>query len=145
MIPYSDRWRLHRRLFHQSFRPRAAIQYHPVQLQKARELIVDLLATPQNFIAHLQTHSAAIIMSIIYGYETARWDDPIVSVVNRAIDICVAAVRPEVAAFLGFLPFLRYIPAWFPWRIFQTNCVAISKIRPMKWSKPLSNLSSRGW
>jgi cytochrome P450 len=55
MVPYSDRWRLHRRLFHQAFRPEAALDYYPVQLQKARELILNLLETPEDYIAHVQT------------------------------------------------------------------------------------------
>ena len=55
MVPYSDRWRLHRRLFHQAFRLEAVLNYHPIQLQKAHELILNLLETPENYIAHVQT------------------------------------------------------------------------------------------
>ncbi|KAI9566797.1 cytochrome P450 [Boletus coccyginus] len=127
MVPYSDRWRLHRRLFHQAFRPEAVLDYQPVQLQKARELILNLLETPENYIAHVQTHSTSIIMAVIYGYETARRDDPIVNVVDRAVNLAVASIRPEVAAFLGFFPFLRYIPAWFPGASFKRTAVLSQK------------------
>lgn len=44
-------------------------------------------------------------MSVVYGYETARRDDPIIKVVDRAVNLAVASIRPEVAAFLGFFPF----------------------------------------
>lgn len=47
-------------------------------------------------------------MSVVYGYETARRDGPIVNVVDRAIRLAVASIRPEVAAFLGLLPFRKF-------------------------------------
>ncbi|KAG8212991.1 cytochrome P450 [Butyriboletus roseoflavus] len=123
MVPYSDRWRLHRRLFHQAFRPEAVLDYHPIQVQKARDLVLNLLETPESYAAHIQTHSTSIIMSVVYGYETARRDDPIISVVERAVNLAVASIRPEVAAFLGFFPFLRYIPPWFPGASFKRTAL----------------------
>ncbi|KAN0092739.1 Cytochrome P450 [Tylopilus felleus] len=126
-IPYSDRWRLHRRLFHQVFRPEATLSYQPIQLQKGRDLILNLLETPENYVAHVQTHSTSIIMAVVYGYETARRDDPIVNVVNRAVKLAVQSIRPEVAAVLGFIPFLRYIPTWFPGASFKRNAVLSQK------------------
>ncbi|KAH7884744.1 cytochrome P450 [Phlebopus sp. FC_14] len=127
MVPYSDRWRLHRRLFHQAFRPEAALNYNQMQLRKARELLQNLLEAPTDFIAHLQTHSASIIMFVVYGYETAPRDDPIVAVVDRAVNLAVASIRPEVAAFLGFFPFLRYIPSWFPGASFKRTALLSQK------------------
>lgn len=46
-------------------------------------------------------------MSVVYGYETALQDDPIISVVDRAVNLAVACIRPEVAAILGFFPFRK--------------------------------------
>jgi hypothetical protein len=46
-------------------------------------------------------------MSVVYGYETAPRDDPIIGVVDKAVNLAVASIRPEVAAFLGFLPFRK--------------------------------------
>ena len=46
-------------------------------------------------------------MAVVYGYETSRRDDPIINVVNRAANLAVASIRPEVAAFLGFFPFCK--------------------------------------
>lgn len=123
MIKYSDRWRLHRRLFHQAFRPEAAFTYQSMQLRKARELLTNLLDDPLNWRAHIQTHSASIIMSVVYGYETAPRDDPIISTVERAVKLAVSSITPEVAAFLGAFPFLQYIPTWFPGASFKRTAV----------------------
>ena len=47
------RCRLHRKLLHQSFRPEVSIDHHPVQLRKARELVVNLLERPHDFNEHI--------------------------------------------------------------------------------------------
>ena len=44
-------------------------------------------------------------MAVMYGYDIARRDNPIVTVVDRAISLAVESIRPEVAAFLDFFPF----------------------------------------
>ena len=91
-------------------------------------------------------HSTSIIMAVVYGYETARRDDPIVNVVDRAVNLAVASIRPEVAAFLGFFPFrksssifdrlrialslasaVRYIPTWFPGASFKRTAILSQK------------------
>lgn len=123
MIKYNDRWRLHRRLFHQAFRPEAAYTYQSMQLRKARELLNNLLEDPVNWRAHLQTHSASIIMSVVYGYEIGPRDDPIISIVERAVNLAVSSIKPEVAAFLGAFPFLQHIPSWFPGASFKRTAI----------------------
>lgn len=127
MIKYNDRWRLHRRLFHQAFRPEAAFTYQPMQLRKARELLSNLLEDPVNWRAHVQTHSVSIIMSVVYGYEPGLRDDPIITIVERAVDLAVSSIKPEVAAFLGAFPFLQHVPSWFPGASFKRTAVLSTK------------------
>ena len=52
--PYGDKWRSQRKIFHQAFRAEAAIAYRPVQLKKARQLILDILREPHDFVKHIQ-------------------------------------------------------------------------------------------
>ncbi|KAG2110835.1 cytochrome P450 [Suillus discolor] len=127
MIKYNDRWRLHRRLFHQAFRPEAAFTYQTMQLRKARELLSNLLEDPVNWRAHVQTHSVSIIMSVVYGYEPGLRDDPIITIVERAVDLAVSSIKPEVAAFLGAFPFLQHVPSWFPGASFKRTAVLSTK------------------
>ncbi|KAI6001137.1 cytochrome P450 [Pisolithus marmoratus] len=127
MISYSNRWRLHRRLFHQAFRAEASLSYRPIQMRKARELLLNLLEAPADFPAHFKTYSASVIMSIVYGYELAPRDDPIITIVERAVDLAIESIRPEVAAFLGLFPFLRYVPSWFPGASFKRTALRSQK------------------
>lgn len=60
-------------------------------------------------------------MSVVYGYETAMRDDPIIAVVERAVKLAVEFIRPEVAAILGLFPFSKFYSFHF-WYIYLTNC-----------------------
>ena len=51
---YGDQWRLHRRVFHQSFNADAVKQYQPVQLSAARKLLVALLDAPHGHDAQVK-------------------------------------------------------------------------------------------
>ncbi|KAH7888936.1 cytochrome P450 [Phlebopus sp. FC_14] len=113
-LPYGDRWRLHRRFFHQALNVNAALTFRPIQMRMAHDLVKKLLMTPDDFSAHLQALSTSTIMSIMYDYRVKPKDDPVVVGVERAIDIAAREVRPEVAAFVATFPFLKYIPPWFP-------------------------------
>jgi len=52
---YGDEWRLSRRILHQTFRPLSALKFRPMQMRRARELIVKLIDDPQEYSAHLAT------------------------------------------------------------------------------------------
>ncbi|KAG0706675.1 cytochrome P450 [Suillus ampliporus] len=111
MRSYGDAWRRHRRIFHQAFRPEAAVIYRPMQLRKAHQLLVNLLHDPANYELHLGTHSASIIMSAVYDYDT-KPEDPLVSMIRGAVDGIIHAQTPGKAAIIDAYPALTLIPAW---------------------------------
>ncbi|KAG1875757.1 CyP450 monooxygenase [Suillus subluteus] len=53
LLPYGDTLRLHRRLFHQALRSDAADSYRDLYLDKARQLLSNLLDSPEAFEKHL--------------------------------------------------------------------------------------------
>ncbi|KAG1884193.1 cytochrome P450 [Suillus subluteus] len=60
---YGDEWRLCRRLFHQTFRPDSALKFRPMQLNRARELIVNLIDDPQHYHSHFATSVDVLVIS----------------------------------------------------------------------------------
>ncbi|OAX32691.1 cytochrome P450, partial [Rhizopogon vinicolor AM-OR11-026] len=100
---YSDIWRQHRRIFHQAFRPEAAVIYRPMQLRKAHQLLLDLLHDPGNYVSHVETHATSIIMSAVYDYET-KPNDPLVAMIRGAIENLIHAATPHKAAILDAYP-----------------------------------------
>ncbi|EGN99267.1 hypothetical protein SERLA73DRAFT_182184 [Serpula lacrymans var. lacrymans S7.3] len=127
MIRYSNRWRVHRRIFHQAFRPDAAINYRPIQMSKVHQLLQNLLESPGDYDRHLQTLSASIIMALAYGYQSAPRNDPLVEVVETALSLAISELTSEKAALLGAFPILKQIPPWFPGAGFKRNALKCRK------------------
>ncbi|KAH7928930.1 cytochrome P450 [Leucogyrophana mollusca] len=113
-LGYGSIWRLHRRLFHQSFRLDAIHQYRPIQLRKARQLCLEIRETPADLLSLLQTFSASLIMSAVYDYEAAPRHDPLIETAEKAIDGFIKAAAPHTAAILNAFPFLLRLPDWVP-------------------------------
>ncbi|KAG1729295.1 cytochrome P450 [Suillus occidentalis] len=112
LIGYGDKWRLCRRLFHQTFRPDSALKFRPMQIKRAREMIVNLIDDPQNYHSHFATFSSSVGMSVTYGYQTSPRDDPLVRIVENALVIGLEMMTQERATLLQLFPFLLRLPDW---------------------------------
>ncbi|KAJ7928089.1 cytochrome P450 [Mycena leptocephala] len=118
-----DRWRHHRRMFQQHFRRDMSRNYRPIQMKKVHALLRGLLSTPQEFRDLLKTRvsdseSAAIIMSIVYGYDVQPYNDRFVTISENAVKKISESFFPGAMAVNTF-PLLRYLPSWFPGAGFQ--------------------------
>ncbi|KAG1837792.1 cytochrome P450 [Suillus subalutaceus] len=109
---YGDEWRLARRLFHQSFRPESALKFRPMQIKKAREMVINLIDDSQHYHSHFATFSSSIAMSVTYGYQTSPRDDPLVRIAESALVIGLQVMTPEKAILLKIFPFLLRLPDW---------------------------------
>ncbi|KAG0706547.1 cytochrome P450 [Suillus ampliporus] len=118
MCLMSSRWHLHRRIFHQAFRPAEIPTYHAVQLRSAHKLLFSLLQDPGNYASHFQMPVAIVcyrplprlifnsfvvsyVLPIVYDYEPRAKDDPIVHVMGRYVELIVAALTPGATVFPG--------------------------------------------
>ncbi|KAG1837787.1 cytochrome P450 [Suillus subalutaceus] len=109
---YGDEWRLCRRLFHQTFRPDSALKFRPMQIKRAREMIVNIIDDPQHYHSHFATFSSSVGMSAAYSYQTSPRDDPLVRIVEDALAIGLKVMTPERATLLKMFPFLLRLPDW---------------------------------
>ncbi|OJA21654.1 hypothetical protein AZE42_09325 [Rhizopogon vesiculosus] len=113
-LRYSDEWRLHRRIFHQSFRPEAADAYLPTQLHKAHQLLQGIIETPERYQRHIELFASSVIMSAVYDYDAKPKDDPLLLAADKAIKVFVEVASTRTAIILETFPFLLKLPAWFP-------------------------------
>ncbi|KAF7365142.1 O-methylsterigmatocystin oxidoreductase [Mycena venus] len=113
-----NRWRQHRRMFQQHFRPDASRHYRPIQMNKVYQLLQGLLSSPQDFRELIKTLAAAIIMSTVYGYEVKPSNDRFVSLSESAVQKIGESVFPGAVAVNAF-PILKYLPSWMPGAGFQ--------------------------
>ena len=56
---------------------------------------------------------AAIVMSILYGYQIAPKDDPFLDNADKAITLMTNSIIPGASP-INSIPFLRFLPSWFP-------------------------------
>ncbi|OAX33955.1 cytochrome P450 [Rhizopogon vinicolor AM-OR11-026] len=112
LMGYNDEWRLNRRLFHQSFRLESALRFRPMQITRAREMVLNLIDDPQHYHSHFATFSSSVAMSAVYGYQPSARDDPRVRVMENALDLGFSVLTPERAMILKTFPFLLKLPDW---------------------------------
>ncbi|KAK0446236.1 cytochrome P450 [Armillaria borealis] len=110
---YSDWWRMHRRMFHQYFQPRAVPAYYPVQMKATLVMLQQLHKSPDAFVHHVRHHAGSIIMKTVYGYDVDANGDKFVELADRAMD--TVRIVGNVGTFLvDYIPSLRYLPRWLP-------------------------------
>ncbi|KJA19119.1 hypothetical protein HYPSUDRAFT_44581 [Hypholoma sublateritium FD-334 SS-4] len=109
---YGEEWRKLRRIFQQAFKSDSSLEYRPIQTKKMHDLMYGLLQTQEDLESHVHTYAAAIILSVIYGYNVALNGDPFVKLVESTLEAFVSAGSPQWS--VNSLPFLRYIPSWMP-------------------------------
>ncbi|KAG2069074.1 cytochrome P450 [Suillus decipiens] len=109
---YSDEWRRCRRLFQQTFRPDSALKFRPMQIRRAREMIVNLIDDPQHYHSHFATLSSSVAVSTVYEYPLSSRDDPLVHMMEDALVLGLEMVTPERAALIKAFPFLLKLPDW---------------------------------
>ncbi|KAG2125389.1 cytochrome P450 [Suillus clintonianus] len=111
---YNSRWRLHRKIYHQSFRHDVTSNFRPMQLAKTHELLMNLLEDPSGYPKHLEVHAGSIIMSAVYSYDAARRNDHEIERMALALEVILQEMRPEVAAIFSAFPSLLRLPSWLP-------------------------------
>ncbi|KAG1844663.1 hypothetical protein DFJ58DRAFT_802359 [Suillus subalutaceus] len=80
-----------------------------MQINRAREMIVNLIDDPQHYHSHFATFSSSVAMSVAYGYQTGPRDDPLVQIVENATAIGVKVLTQERATLLKLFPFCELI------------------------------------
>ncbi|KAK7052992.1 hypothetical protein VNI00_004313 [Paramarasmius palmivorus] len=127
---YSSR-RARRRAFSRAMNANSAKIFRPRQAKATHLLLSQLLEKPEAYLELLHYHSARIIMSIAYGLEVKPDNDSWVNIAKQAIDPLLEALMPG-AFFVDSLPFLKYVPSWFPGAGF--------KRKARKWKELMSRL-----
>ncbi|KAF8908850.1 cytochrome P450 [Gymnopilus junonius] len=113
LMPYGPLWKVHRRLFDRAFKPSASVNYRPIQTRKINDLLHGLLTSPMALKDHYRTVAAAIIMSTVYGYDITPKGDYFVSLAEDAVSKLSESIFPG-ANVVNAIPFLRFLPVWFP-------------------------------
>ncbi|KAJ6466260.1 cytochrome P450 [Mycena sanguinolenta] len=119
LFPWGDKWRAHRKMFHQHFRADVARSYHPIQIEKVHLLLQgNLLSCDTAKGRPKSSVAAAIIMATVYGYEVQSTNDHFIAISENALKKLSDSLFPGAVAVNTF-PILRYLPSWMPGAGFQ--------------------------
>ncbi|KAH7923969.1 cytochrome P450 [Leucogyrophana mollusca] len=113
-------------LFHQSFRAEGALNFRPMQIRKTHQLLMNLLETPQNHMAHMGAFAASVIMSATYDYDMGPSDESFLRIVEGALS-ALRYMTPETTVVLNAFPFLLNLPAWFPGASMKRSAISSLK------------------
>lgn len=77
-MPYGDRWRATKKIFHLGLCKKACDSYKAIQESESRRLARDLLQNPTIFGKHVERYTASVMFCVAYGRRVDRLDDPVV-------------------------------------------------------------------
>ncbi|RPD62594.1 cytochrome P450 [Lentinus tigrinus ALCF2SS1-7] len=134
-MPYGQRWRQHRRVFWEYFRPSALPALRPAQEEGMRRLLSGLLESPSNVYEHIRYAVGTANCKAAHGLEVAHDNDSKMAVFEKAQEN--VAFLTEGSTLLEYLPFLARVPKWVPGASFlrwlEESREAAWMLRDMPW------------
>ncbi|KAJ7677832.1 cytochrome P450 [Mycena polygramma] len=114
---YDDNWRILRKAAHTILTPQASIRHLPIQKAETVQLIRDILHTPEKFYNHMQRYSSSVILSVLYGKRSPRFETPETVASFEAEHAWVTLLEAGATPPMDFFPFLKYVPErWAKWK-----------------------------
>ncbi|TEB32646.1 cytochrome P450 [Coprinellus micaceus] len=119
LLPYGDRFRSYRKMFHQVIGTNAAMaNFHPVEEAETHRFLKLLLERPKEFANHIRVMAGGIILRISHGYTIQEKNDPFVTLADEATEQFSMSTAPG-GFLVNLVPPLKHIPGWFPGAGFQ--------------------------
>ncbi|KAJ3821601.1 cytochrome P450 [Lentinula raphanica] len=115
LLPYGDRFKRFRKLFHNLIGSQAIMrQYFPAQELESKKFLRKVLAEPDDLQAHVRRLAGSVILRISHGYEVQEHkDDPFVTLANAATE--QFSLATSTGQFLvDCIPALKHVPDWMP-------------------------------
>ncbi|PPQ73581.1 hypothetical protein CVT26_010565 [Gymnopilus dilepis] len=132
LLPYGDRFRNFRKLFHNTIGSQAAAtRFHPVQEVESKHFLKRLLDAPDELASHIRRSTGAVILRISHGYDVREKDDPYITLAEEALEQFSLSTAPG-GFLVNLIPPLRHIPEWFPGASFRKTA--------KKWADTLNTL-----
>ncbi|KAI0800117.1 cytochrome P450 [Fomes fomentarius] len=118
--PYGPRWRKTRRAFYETMNANAVADYRPTEERAVKRYLLRLLENPTRYRENAQYMFNATIIAVTYGLDVhAKPDnDKYIQIAEKTMNsfhIAFTLGEHHVETF----PFLRHLPAWFPFAKFK--------------------------
>ncbi|OTA84711.1 hypothetical protein M434DRAFT_377643 [Hypoxylon sp. CO27-5] len=110
LMEYGDRWRVPRKLVHNSLNIKAARTYVPYQDLENKAMLLAFLENPDHFADHIRRYANSLTTQMLFGFRTVSIDDLKLKRLFRAFANFSDVMGSETAALLDVFPLLRYLP-----------------------------------
>ncbi|KAF9267727.1 cytochrome P450 [Marasmius fiardii PR-910] len=112
-----NKWRLLRKVAHVILSPQAIENHILIQRAEATQVLHDFLKAPEGFYTHLRRYASSVIMSVVYGKRSPRYDSPDTKAFFDVHRLWTYALEPWAHPPIDILPVLNYIPErWASWK-----------------------------
>ncbi|KIK65636.1 hypothetical protein GYMLUDRAFT_240140 [Collybiopsis luxurians FD-317 M1] len=114
LLPYGDRFKRFRRLFHNLIGSQATMRkFYPAEELETKKFLRRILAEPDQLQRHVRKTVGAVVLRISHGYEVQEQKDPFVTLANAATE--QFSLASSTGQFLvDCIPALKYVPEWVP-------------------------------
>ncbi|CAE6452922.1 unnamed protein product [Rhizoctonia solani] len=139
LLNYGDRLRRQRKITHEVLQRHTLKSIWPAMVKQTR-MSMQRIPDTTDLEAEITRMVGAVVLQSAYGYEATEVGDPMVEIGKAGVRGFSDASMP--ADFLvNVLPWLEYIPSWFPGAQWKRNAMVWSKTRedvitiPFEWTK----------
>ncbi|KAF2198327.1 cytochrome P450 [Delitschia confertaspora ATCC 74209] len=110
MMKYGPTWRMARKLTHNLLNVSAAKSYVPYQMLENKQMLYEILHTPDNVLDAIRRYSNSLTTAMTFGWRTHSHSDPALQQLFSGFEAFAVLNQTGTAALIDFYPFLRYLP-----------------------------------
>lgn len=97
-------------MFHSLLNQTVANEYVPYQMLENKQMLNDLLDTPDKFLEHIRRYSNALTTSMVFGWRTPTYEDKNIQQLFDGFSEFAVINQTGTAALIDFFPWLRKLP-----------------------------------
>ncbi|OQD83336.1 hypothetical protein PENANT_c017G07768 [Penicillium antarcticum] len=110
MMGYGPTWRGFRKMVHGLLNVTTSKKYVPYQMLENRQMLYELLTTPEGFLKHIRRYSNALTTTMVFGWRTPTYEDEKMVQLFNGFSEFAEINQTGTAAFIDFFPWLRHLP-----------------------------------
>ncbi|GJE99707.1 cytochrome P450 [Phanerochaete sordida] len=110
---FGQTWRDGRKAFQSQFNSTSVRRFRPTVAYELHRFLARLVESPHTWEHHLEMMSGGLIMNVAYGIDVRDENDPYLLASERTAE-CGRVTLVPGNYLVDSLPFLKYVPEWFP-------------------------------
>ncbi|KAI0695235.1 cytochrome P450 [Cytidiella melzeri] len=112
-MDYGEKSKRQRKYMQSYFQKGRLQDYYGIQLRETRQMLHEMLTNPKSYRNHIRRMAAGVTMMIAYGHRVESDDDEFIKLADKGV-ATIEAAGAIGAHIVDFVPWLRFIPDWFP-------------------------------